>query len=250
MQGLHVASNRKYAAAVLTRPPQEWDVNEKLAVRALATSLGEAANIRREQVLASCVDGYKEALYLLERSGDGPAAAICAFNLGQTYGNLTAILDLDIAEGWYRRSLELQQAEDNMARAGCFLQLGSVAYQRFVSARASRRLSEEIFGYLSLAGRYYHQALELCPSEAVQELAATYNQLGTVYAEAGQLSQAVTYFQESVRYKEVMRDRFAAGGTRHNVGTILAAASVSRRLANGLSRPCGTLRLATMRTKM
>jgi tetratricopeptide (TPR) repeat protein len=129
-----------------------------------------------------------------------------------------------MAEHWYRRSLDLRAKEDHMGRAGCLAQLGSVEQERFRDARKANRPSEECIGYLSKAAEYYQQALKMFPLNAVSELATTHNQLGIVYAEAGQIDVALHHYRESIRYCEAMQDRFAAGQTRYNAALGLANA--------------------------
>ena len=53
-----------------------------------------------------------------QRIGDRAAEAVAAFNLGHAYKDLPALRDLDAAERWYRRSLELDDPRDRLgARA-------------------------------------------------------------------------------------------------------------------------------------
>jgi tetratricopeptide (TPR) repeat protein len=169
---------------------------------------------------------YKEALELLERIGDQAAAAICAFNLGHAYKDLPAHRDLSEAERWYRRSLELFDPGDRLGRGKCTGQLGYVALERFKDARTAGRSEEELLVVLNDAARWYHQALELLPEDAVDDLAVTHNQLGQVYRSAGDLDRALPNYQKSIRYMEVQGNVFGAAQVRFNVA--LALASVGR----------------------
>ncbi len=54
-----------------------------------------------------CRSISKRPLPLCHRIGDRPAEAVAAFNLGHAYKDIPALRDLDQAERWYRRSLEL-----------------------------------------------------------------------------------------------------------------------------------------------
>jgi len=96
----------------------------KNSVRSLGGSLQDRAHIQRDEGSAACVEGYKEALSLVEQIGDAQAAAACAFNLGRAHADLADIRDLCTAEHWYRRSIELRAKEDRMGQARCFGQLG------------------------------------------------------------------------------------------------------------------------------
>ena len=64
---------------------------------------------------------------LLQRIGDRRAQASAAFNLGHAYDRVPALRDLDQAEQWYRRFLELLEEHDTLGRARGTGQLGNVA---------------------------------------------------------------------------------------------------------------------------
>jgi tetratricopeptide (TPR) repeat protein len=219
-----VSLHRQRAAAILANPPQAWTAREKHAVRTLTVSLLQLSHIQGEQESATCVDGYLEALSLAEQIQDSQAAAICAFNLGHAYKNLAGIRDLALAERRYQRSLDLRSEEDRVGRAGCLVQLGTVAYERFLDAGKTGRPPDECRGHLSEAEQRFRQALEMFPANAVRELATTDNLLGLVYAAAGQIDLALRHYRESIRYSEAMEDRFLAGQSRENAARTLVGA--------------------------
>ena len=107
LQTVHIDWSRRSAAPALARPVVELKSGERNAIRTLAVSLNALGQIRRELGRTECVSVFEEALELSERIGDRALAAICAFNLGHTLKNLPVLRDLDQAERWYRRSLEL-----------------------------------------------------------------------------------------------------------------------------------------------
>jgi tetratricopeptide (TPR) repeat protein len=221
-QKLEVEWNRQRTAATVARPPETWDEDEKGRVRTLAASLHALSEIQREVGSAACVDGYQEALGLAERIGDTPAAAVCAFGLGNAFSNLDEVLDLSLAERWYRRSLDFY-VNDGRGRAQCLGQLGFLASRRFLAARDANR-PDECVAQLTEAARCYEQALAMFPADAVADLRVTHNQLGIIYRAAGQIDAALRHFQESVRCCEILEDRFGAGGTRFNAASTLARA--------------------------
>jgi tetratricopeptide (TPR) repeat protein len=197
--------------------------------------------------LAACLEGYREAFYLEEQIPDTQAAALCAFNLGHAYKDLAEIRDLALAERWYGRSFELHAREDRTGRAGCFVQLSMVEYERFLDARNARRPPEECIGHLSKAEKYCRQALEMYPTHAVRELGTTHYQLGILYANGGQIDAALRHYRESIRYCDVMQDRFAAGETRRNVANAHSLArAASPTPASGHNRPYAISKLAKM----
>jgi tetratricopeptide (TPR) repeat protein len=219
-QTILVHWHRQRATAILRKPHQTWDAEEKNAVRSLAASLHELSDIQREQGLAKCVDGYQEAFSLVQQISDTPGAAICAFNLGHAYEALPEIRDLAAAEHWYQRSLDMRAEEDRMGRAKSLGQLGSAAYRRFLE-------KEDADGgrsHLSKAAQCYQQALSLIPGNAPRELAAIHNQLGIIYRHAGQIDTALHHYRESTRYMEAMQYRFGAGQSRRNAAIALAGA--------------------------
>jgi tetratricopeptide (TPR) repeat protein len=225
LQGVRVSLHRQHLVGTLAKPSKEWDAAEKRHVHTLANSLGEAAQIQREQGSAACVEGFKEALALAEQIANTNLAKTCAFNLGHAYLLIAEARDLALAERCYRRSPDLTAKEDRMGRAACLGQLGLVAYSRFRDARKTDRPPEECAGHLSNAAQYYMQALEMFPVGALRELEVTHNQLGSIYSDAGQIDTALRHYRESVRYCEVMRDHFGAGQTRCNVAITLANAA-------------------------
>ena len=159
---------------------------------------------------------------LLQRIGDRAAEAVAAFNLGHAYKHLPALRDLDAAERWYRRDLELEDPRDRLGRAKCFSQLGLVAYERFKEARAAEKPEEEQLRHLNEAARFYHQALELNPPDNAGDLAVDHNQLGNIYDDAGDLERALHHYNEGIRYFETAGDFYDAGQTRFNVAVTLA----------------------------
>ena len=221
LQTVRVDWNRRRAAPALARPAGELEGEERNAIRTLAVSLGLLGYISREMGRESCVPAYEESMELNTRIGDRAGAAICAFNLGNAFKNLPALRDLDRAEGWYRRSLELCEEHERHDRGQCVGQLGNVAYERFLDARTADRPEEELLRYLNEAVRRYQEALDLLPADAVNDLAVTHNQLGTIFHSAGDLDRAAHHYRESIRYEEAQGNLYGAAQTRFNVAIAL-----------------------------
>ncbi len=222
LQRVCVAWDRQAAAAALGEAAAGLDGAGRNAIRTLAASLHELGQIQREQNKAACVAAYEEAADLLQRIGDGAAEAIAAFNLGHAYMQLPALRDLDAAERWYRRSLELRAGGDRVGRGKCLITLGNVAYERFNDGQAAGQAAAELLGHLNAALGHYQQALALLPPDAVGDLAVTHNQLGNIYADAGDLERALAHYNESIRYKEQAGNFYLAATTRFNVALALA----------------------------
>ncbi|TPW00459.1 MAG: hypothetical protein USCAAHI_00086 [Beijerinckiaceae bacterium] len=102
--------------------------------------------------------------------------------------------DLDAAEGWYRKSLEINEALGNRpGLASSYHQLGMVAQDR---------------GGLPAAESWYCKSLEI--NEAFGNrpvLAATYRQLGMMAEERGDLAAAEGWYRKSLEIKEALDDR-------------------------------------------
>ncbi|HEX3126093.1 MAG TPA: tetratricopeptide repeat protein, partial [Thermoanaerobaculia bacterium] len=110
----------------------------------------------------------------------------------------------------------LGQIRRELGQVNCVL-----AYERFKEARAAKRPEEELLRYLNEAVGYYHEALELFPADAVNDLAVTHNALGVIYRSAGDLDRAVQHYREAVRRLEQGGDIFHAAQTRFNVAVAL-----------------------------
>ncbi|MFL6262790.1 MAG: CHAT domain-containing protein [Thermoanaerobaculia bacterium] len=139
LQTVHVDWDRRRAAPALARPVSELESGERNAIRTLVASLHDLGETRREVGRAECVSAYEEALELSERIGDRACAATCAFNLGNAFKDLSALRDLDQAERWYRRSLELYDERDRLGRGRCLMQFGYIDWKRFHEARTAER---------------------------------------------------------------------------------------------------------------
>ncbi len=226
----------------LAREGRKWDDAERLqpirverdrrlaregdrnSIRTLAVSLHELGEIQREIGRPKCADAYRESFDLLLRIGDHAAAGGAAFNLGRAYQELSALRNLDEAERWYRKSLEVTTGRDRMSRARCLGQLGSIAHERFMEARAADKPGPELLRHLNdtLAG--YLRAFEMTPPDAVDQLAVTHGALGNAYAEVGDFVRALHHHSEAIRLQEAVGNLYGAAQTRYNVAITLTRA--------------------------
>jgi len=224
LQRVQVEWDRKRAGEALTTPDAAWDDAARHRVRRLGASLHELGEILRKRGDPACVPAYEEAGTLAHRIDDSPHEAITAFNLGHAYLLLPTLRDLERAEAWYRRTLELTPAGDHLGRARCFGQLGCVAWERFKEARQEGAPEERLLGHLNQAARLYHQALDLLPPDAVNDLAMTYLQLGNIYGDAGDLKRSLHHYREAMRYFEAADDHYHAAVARRNVAAFFTRA--------------------------
>ena len=197
---------------------------DRNTIRSLVASLHGLGEIQREQNNADCVTAYRQALDLAELLSLQSETAIAAHNLGRAYESTPDVRDLDQAEHWYRRSLDLQEKHDRVGQARCHTQLGSAAFERFKEARTAGRAEAELLAPLNTALAEYHLALELLPKTAVVDLAMTHNALGEIYRNVGDIDLALSHYRESTRLDEAAGNPYGAGTTRFSVALALAQA--------------------------
>jgi tetratricopeptide (TPR) repeat protein len=148
-----------------------------------------------------------------------------AYNLGTTYLNVPGLRDLDQAERWYRRSLELTDETDDLGRARAAGQLGRVAYERFREARAAGAPDQELLGHLNAAADLEQTALDLTPADQLHDRAVIHSVLGAVYGDGGMVTVALQHYQKAAKNYEDIDDRYGAGTTRCNMAIALAGAN-------------------------
>jgi tetratricopeptide (TPR) repeat protein len=213
--------DRQRAQPALTAAPDRRDAKQRHAIDMLGTSLQLLAYIQREQGSPTCAATFRQALDLANAIGDSVGQAIYAFNLGHVYLMIVDLRNLDEAERWYRKSLDLRAADDGLGRGNCVSQLGLVAFQRFKDARTTKRPVEELARHLAEAARLYEQALDMTPATAVTERGVAHSQLGNIHSDAGNIDRSLHHYQQGVRHCEQAGDIFGAGQTRHNVALAL-----------------------------
>ncbi|SNT63532.1 Tetratricopeptide repeat-containing protein [Asanoa hainanensis] len=208
------------AAALDTTPERRTDL-DRSRIRTLAVGEGALGQILREQQDRGCVTHYERAAELFRAIDDRRGEGVTAFNLGHAHINIPSLRNLDRAEHWYRRDLELTDEADRVGLARSTGQLGRVAHERFRDARAAGQPEPVLLEYLNAAADAYKQALRLLPADAVSDLATAHHQLGMVYDEAGQYDSALSHFQQSIRLEEAASNRYGAGQTRQVLAMLL-----------------------------
>ena len=231
--------DRQRAAEALTKPPEKLSSPEQNAIRTLAASLHNLGEIQRKQEKDDCVPAFREALEFLERIGDRAAAATVAYNIGNAYLTLSLLRDLEQAERWYRRSMELRDERDRLGRAKGLMQLGYIAWEHFKDARAADKPEAELGGHLKDAAQYYHKALKILPENDVNDLAVANMMLGTIYGDAGDIDYALPHYRKAIGYREKQGNLYKAARTRFNVAVDLTNAG---RLADARDYALAALR--------
>ena len=222
----------------LAKPPDSLEHGERIMVRSFAVSLHGLGEIQRKRSAASCIHSYEESLCLLETIAD-QAAATCALNLGRAYQELPSLRDLDAAERWCGRSLDLRAETDILGLGQCLRMLGSVKSERLWEARTAKRPKVELLQLLNVALGLYHHALDLTPTNALNELAVTHYALGILYATGVQFDRSLMHSRKAIAYQENSGNRFDVATTQHQVAIRMARAG---RLHDALDYAHGALK--------
>jgi tetratricopeptide (TPR) repeat protein len=222
LQDARIAWDRDRAAAALGAPAAGLAPDQRNQIRNLAVSLNELGNILLLQQDPGCLAHFQESLKLAQRIGNRPAEAQRAGSLGNAYLMVPGLRNLDQAEHWFRHSLSLRPGNDRLGRATGLNQIGSVALHRFDDARAAGEAEPVLLEHLKAALDSYQQALDLTPVDDHETRGVTENQLGAIYAKAGDTRQALRHYQQAIKHDEARGDIYGAGQARYNIAVLLA----------------------------
>jgi tetratricopeptide (TPR) repeat protein len=222
LQNACVERDRKRATVALTLPPGELEGVLRDHVRTLAAGIHGLGQIQRAMNQPTCVESYKECYELALRIGDKRSAGVAALNLGNAYKDLPSLRNLDEAERWCRRDLELESDADQMGRAKALMQLGSVNLQRFKDGQPASEPSPRTMADLNKALQLYLQSLDVLPTNAIEDLAVVHVQLGNIYDEGINSDLALGHYRKSINYYESAGNLYGAAQTRYNVAIALA----------------------------
>jgi tetratricopeptide (TPR) repeat protein len=224
LQLLNVDWSRRHAGPALASPSGELDEDERAALRSLSVSLEVLGFIQREQGREDCIPVLQEALDLAERCGDWAAAASSAYNLGHVFMQLRACYNLDQAEHWYRKSLELRGELDQLGRGRCWGQLGIAAFLRCREIVLAEGPLSEANRYANEAVACYHKALNLIPPDSANDLVVFHTHLAEVYAVSNNIEPALNNYRWAVQYAEGAGNSYAAAQTRYSLALALLGA--------------------------
>jgi len=224
LQTAATAGNRRRAAPYLHLPADRLDTTARDRLRGLAASEQDLGYILREQGDPACLDHYWAAHDLCERIGDTTAQAIQASHLGNTYLVVPGLRDLDQAQHWHQRSLDLKPDHNRIGRAAAHGSLANVDFERFLDARDAGAPDTEQLTHLTAALTGYRQALDLLPADHHDYRATAHHQLGITYAEAGDVRQALHHYQQALHHMEARGNTYGAGQTRYAIALLFAGA--------------------------
>jgi tetratricopeptide (TPR) repeat protein len=220
LQTLNINWTRQLAMTALTVEPKTMNSNQRYAIKRLAGLLLELGRIQRRCEKPDCVATFKESFTLLKRIGEQSGAATCAFGLGEAYTLNSVIKDYTKAEYWCSRSMELNDENNQLLRAHCLTQLGYIANCRSVEMMEKKQPEKERHNHINDALRFYKQALEILPSNAVDDQATINFLLGNIYLNAGDFESARSHYDESIRYDEVQDNLQGAAKSRLGIAGI------------------------------
>ena len=226
LQKTVVEFDRERAASLLAQPADApLSDAQRNRLRTLGASVFMLGQVLREQDNAECVRHYLETISHGRRIGDTQVEATAEYNLGHAYMTLPAIRELDAAEAAYQRSLDLRNASDALGRSKCIKQIGMVHHNRFREARKRKEPAETLQQHAQAAEAHYLEALQLCPKDALTDLAPIHNQLGNLYVEVGLFDNAREHYELDAQYEEKAGNHFGAGQTRFNMALMYVQAA-------------------------
>ena len=215
---------RERATPYLQLPADRLDATARHHLRTLSVSEQDLGVILYEQGDPACLDHYRAAYDLCERIGDTAAQATHANNLGIAYRRVPELRDLDQAQHWHQRALDLMPEHDRIGRAAAHGSLANAAYDRFLDANAAGAPDAELLTHLNKARDGHQQALDLLSPDHHEFRATAHHELGNLYGEIGDVPQALHHYQRSIQHKESRGNTYGAGQSRYNIAPLLAGA--------------------------
>jgi len=172
LQRLNLAVSTERAAAALAIEEERRGDYDRYLIRTLAVDHGHLANILRDLRDPDCVGHYERSTELAGEIGDLGTESRSASDLGEAYLEVPGIRDLDRAEQWFRQAQRLGVRQGRFDAVTLSGKLGSVAYHRFLDARAGGAEPDVLRQHLATALRYYRMELDALPRDSFGSAAA------------------------------------------------------------------------------
>jgi tetratricopeptide (TPR) repeat protein len=246
LQRIELEWNRGIVERLLALSSQELSGDQRNSIRSFAVSLEKLGSILREQDKPECADFYHEAIQLCQLIGDTSEEAVIFYNLGHAYLGISTLRNIDKAEHFYLRSLELREVGDFVGRSCSYNQLSIVECQRFDDAIKATHPDEAFITHLINSALVYCQkALDLLPPYAVSDLGITHHQMGIIYRNVGHQELALSHYYDALRYHKLAGDSLRGAATCYQIALTLklfwlfdqsqAATAQSAQLEDALS---------------
>jgi tetratricopeptide (TPR) repeat protein len=104
-----------------------------------------------------------------------------------------------------------------LGRSRCIRQIGAVYSERLKEALRRDEPDAIALELAQTAEKHFLEAIQLCPKEALNDLSAIHNNLGSLYFSIGDWKSAREHSESSAELEERMGNRFAAGQSRFNL---------------------------------
>lgn len=218
---------RDRASPYLELPADRLDSTASQRISQLAHSEQDLGRLLEERDDPACVGHYQAAYDLSEKVGSTSGQAAAASGLGAAYLVVSGLLNLDQAQYWYQRGLDLIPEHDRIGCAVSHASLANVAYMRFRDARPRGAPEVELVAHLSAAHAGHQRALDLLPADHHEYRAASHNQLGAINTEIRNTPQALHHYQQSIQHMEAYGNTYGAGTARRNIALLLGRAGRS-----------------------
>lgn len=221
LQNEQVEWKLKNVYPILQKSVNSLSDSDKNLIRNTSVSLHTLGQIRRKLNKKECLLHYELSYTLANKINEKSLASTCAFNLGNAYSSISLIKNLDQAEGWYLRSLDLLNKEDKVLRSKCFGELGTVYRDRALEAAGKPEQKENCFQNIEKAMNCYQTGLSLIPVEDVSTLAKCHNQIANLHLYMHSYEDASDYYIKAIKYHEKAEDIYSAAQTRLNMSIAL-----------------------------
>jgi len=216
-----IAFSREEAKDVPADPSAELDSRSRVALSGLSSVLQDYGVSRWLDGDPKCVESFEECLSVSERLGEGDEREGTLMQLAHAYVDFPDIRDLEKAEHFYRRVLDLATKRgDPVGMAHAMHEVGQVMYRRFVDEMISENpRMDQIDLFLNEASKYAHKALEILPP--THPLGShVHHLLGNIYDDAGQPAVAIPHYVKSITIAETCGDLGGASKGRREVARV------------------------------
>lgn len=220
---LHTARTawaRDRASPYLKLPAEHLDSTARRHINELISSEHDLGRLLREQDDPACVDHFQAAYDLFERIGSSSDQASCASGLGTAYLRVSGLRDLDQAQYWFERNLDLMPEHDQIGRAASYGYLANVAYERAFDVGVRGGSVTELVAHLNTAHIGYQRALDLLPADHHRYRAVMHHHLGNIRS-LGDMPQALHHLQQGIQHMEAYGNTHGAGLIRYNIAWLL-----------------------------
>lgn len=192
---------------------------QKTALTSFAETLHRLGSVHRlsGKPLKSAED---QAFELATRAEAFDELSSWCLEIGTSYTESASIKDLDRAELWLKRGLELADERPSL-RAKLFALLGQAFWQRFRSDRQNERPEIELKSHLSHGLENYEMAIEHTRHDDPRRLSELCLYYGHVHYSLGQIERAIPHYRQSIRYDIANGDACSAARTRFNIAIAL-----------------------------